>query len=276
MKRNPSTQVAMKSLFSTYSKRMYLKGIAVMLFLLSFASVSSAFHESIPSIIPSIDGQIQENEYQNHYRDTKINMDVYWTLYKENIYLALRSHAKGWMGIGIDPTGSLMQGADIILGYVKDGKLFIQDNFANSAVNRAPDTVLGGKNDILESAGSESDKGTVIEFKRKLNTTDSFDRALTDNEYKVLLAYSESDDLTSYHPVKSTAFINFFSGNVRNEDTDDVGKEGSIVKTQNPATDSIPAEKDRYQSFLTMLTGVISIAGITIALLIIPERGRSK
>lgn len=240
-----------------------------MLFLLSFVSVSSAFYE----FIPEIDGQIQDDEYQNHYRDTKINMDIYWTLNEENIYMAMRSHAKGWMGIGIAPTGSLMQGADIILGYMKDGKLFIQDNFANSAVNHAPDTALGGKNDILESAGSESDKGMVIEFRRKLNTEDSFDRALTDNEYKVQLAYSDTDDLTSYHPAKSIAYINFFSGKGKN-DADNPGKEDSVLKTQNPATDSIPTGKDRYQSFLTMITGVISIAGIAAALLIIPENRR--
>ncbi|NJD02404.1 MAG: hypothetical protein FIA99_07380 [Ruminiclostridium sp.] len=78
--------------------------------------------------------------------------------------------------------------------------------------------------------------------------------------------------MTSYHPTKSTVFINFFSGKGQNEDIDNAGKR-DIVKTQNPENDSIPTEKDRYQSFLTMLTGVISIAGITIALLIIPERG---
>lgn len=250
-------------------KKSTLMGTAAVLILLSFASVSSAFYEGMPSI----DGQIQEDEYQNHYKDSKINMDVYWTLDEENIYLALRSHGKGWIGIGIGPTGSLMQGADIILGYVKDGKLSIEDNFANSAVNHAPDTALGGKNDILESAGSENDKGTVIEFKRKLNTSDSFDRALTDREYRVLLAYSDTDDLTSYHPVTSTAFINFFSGKGQNENINNAGNGDSIVKTQKQATDSIPTEKNRYQAYLTLLTGAISIAGITIALLIIPERG---
>lgn len=271
MKRNNSNHVAIETLHSN-SKMMYSKSIVLALFFLSFASISSAFYEATPSV----DGQIQENEYQNHYRDSKINMDVYWTINEDYIYLALRSHAKGWMGIGIDPTGSLMQGADIILGYVKDGKLFIQDNFANSAVNHASDTALGGKNNILESAGSEDDKGTVIEFKRKLNTADSYDRALTDNEYKVQLAYSDKDDTTSYHPVKSTVSINFFSGKGQDEDTANAGKEGSIANTKNPATDSIPTDKDRYQSFLTMLTGIISIAGITIALLIIPERGGNK
>lgn len=259
-----------KSLRCKNSIIISLRCISAVLFLLSFASVSSAFYEATPKI----DGQIQENEYQNHYRDTKINMDVYWTLDEENIYMALRSHAKGWMGIGIAPTGPLMQGADIILGYVKDGKLFILDSFANSAVNHAPDTALGGKNDILESAGSGNDKGTVIEFKRKLNTADSFDSTLKDNEYKVQLAYSDTDDLTGYHPAKSMAFINFFSGKGQNEDTNNAGKEDSVLKTQNPATDSIPTKKDRYQSFLTMLTGVISIAGITAALLIIPEKRR--
>ncbi len=245
-----------------------LMGTVAVLTLLSFASLSSALYEATPRV----DGQIQEDEYQNHYRDNKINMDVYWTLDKENIYIALRSPAKGWMGIGIGATGPQMQGADIIMGYVKDGNLVTEDSFANSPVNHAPKTALGGKNEILESAGSESEKGTVIEFKRKLNTTDSFDVAITEKEYKVLLAYSETKDLTSYHTADSTVFINFFSGMVRHEE-DEPSFPASTVKTQNPETDIIPTEKDRQQSFLTMLTGIISIVGITIALLIIPERG---
>jgi len=160
---------------------------------------------------PTLDGQISENEYANHYRSDELQLDLYWTLDQENIYIALRSPGKGWLAIGLNPEGPAMQGADILVGYVQDGILYMRDDFAESPTGHSPDKDLGGQENISESAGSESEQGTVIEFVRKLDTQDDFDKPIIGGTMTVQLAYSETDDFVSYHSKRAAVTIDFFS-----------------------------------------------------------------
>ncbi len=105
----------------------------------------------------------------------------------------------------------MMQGADILIGYVKDGTLYMGDDFADSPAGHSADTDLGGQENILESAGSESEQGTVIEFARNLNTQDDFDKPIIAGTMTVQLAHSETDDFASYHSKRAAATIDFFS-----------------------------------------------------------------
>lgn len=148
----------------------------------------------------AVDGKIGEAEYQNHLRVENIRMDLYWTIKEDRIYVGLHALAKGWLAIGFDPEGPFMKGADIVIGYVKDGQIFLQDNYANGPTGHTADTELGSRDDILEKAGSQDEKGTTIEFSRLLDTGDQFDKPIREGKpLPVILAYSNAADFTSYH-----------------------------------------------------------------------------
>lgn len=153
-----------------------------------------------------IDGVIEPNEYQFHYLAEKdaFKMDLHWTIDEEFLYVGLVAPASGWVGFGLmplDPEKVTMKGADIVIGYVKDGELFIRDDYADSESSHKADTDLGGTDDILEKAGKESGGQTIIEFKRKLYTKDAFDVPVP-VRVEVFLAYSDADDLTTQHKGK--------------------------------------------------------------------------
>jgi hypothetical protein len=171
--------------------------------------------EEAAANIPQLDGQISEDEYAFHYYDVKIRMDLYWTIVGDTIYLGLKSPAHGWLAIGLAPTGPQMLGADILIGYVEDGQVHVRDDYADTPTSHTADTVLGGSNDILAAAGSESDQGTIIELERKLTTLDPYDRPIVPTDMPVELAYSNGKDFNSYHDQnRDTVFINFFTGKI--------------------------------------------------------------
>jgi hypothetical protein len=169
---------------------------------------------------PTIDGKIAKLEYRYLYYNNAVNMSMHWTVSGDTLYVGLEAPGKGWAAWGITTD----TGTDIMIGFVKDGKLSLVDNFGKPHQSHKADTEQGGKSDILASAGSESEVDTaagkatftVIEFSRKLNTADKSDVAVTEGALKTFLAYSDADDFTSYHgrERRDDAQINYFSGKV--------------------------------------------------------------
>jgi hypothetical protein len=105
------------------------------------------------------------------------DLDISWKNDAQYIYMALNGSTKGWIAIGFEPT-DWMKDADIVMGAVEDGKAIVKDEYSTG--NYGPhldDTDLGGTYDILEYGGGEVGGNTVIEFKRKMNTGDRFDKA---------------------------------------------------------------------------------------------------
>jgi len=163
--------------------------------------------------LPSIDGRIAEGEYASHYQARGIGMELHWTIDGDFIYLGLRAPARGWLAIGWDPTGPIMEGEDILIGYIRGKELFLQDYFANTSVTHANDVSLGGRDDVLEASGTEDATGTTIEFRRRLDTGDRFDRPLGAGAHTVQLAYAPNDDFVTYHGEKRTVVkIDFLAG----------------------------------------------------------------
>jgi hypothetical protein len=165
----------------------------------------------------NVDGVIGPEEYQFHYSDPDIGMEVYWTITDHDLYVGLKAPARGWLGLGlysgVPPQVEEMQGADIYIAYVSAGEVFGGDHFADRPYGHRPDTALGGTADIAELAGSEEADSTTIEFKRALNTLDKFDADLPVRGL-VYLAYAEADDLTTLHTARTRAIFNFATGRV--------------------------------------------------------------
>jgi hypothetical protein len=124
------------------------------------------------------DGTISAGEYDDEVSLANGRMVVYWKNNGDTLYMGLWGQVSGWVAIGFEPT-TAMKDADMILGYVSGGQATVLDQYATGIFGPHPsDTELGGTYDILKADGSESGGVTVIEFSRKLNTGDRFDKVL--------------------------------------------------------------------------------------------------
>jgi hypothetical protein len=209
--------------------------------------------------LPAIDGRISDGEYASHYRAPGIGMELHWTIEGDSIYIALKAPTQGWLAIGWDPSGPIMEGEDILIGYIRSKELFLQDYFANRSVTHANDVSLGGRDDVLEASGSEDQTTTTIEFRRRLETGDRFDRPITPGAHTVQLAYAPTDDFVTYHGEKRTVVkIDFFGGGAQ--------EAGLFARPR-----SLDAGRDPLVPWLlTVATGVVVIVGMTVTYLLWP------
>jgi len=158
----------------------------------------------------SADGIVGENEYSRtillmgpaRSGYTGGDLEVSWRNDQEHLYMALKGRTEGWISIGFDPL-EWMKDADMIMGSVDGGKTTVLDLFSTGRYGpHEDDTFLGGTYDILEFAGSEEDGYTVIEFKRKLDTGDEFDKLLEPGEsVSVIWAMADLDSRNLKHNV---------------------------------------------------------------------------
>jgi hypothetical protein len=150
---------------------------------------------------PKVDGKIDAKEYANVFKHAASGINVNYTIVGDTIYFGLESPSKGWTGLGFNPTGDKKEGADMYMFLFDSGKLMASDMVMLKTTGAPkPDTGEGGKDNILSSAGSSSDKGMVIEFNRKLDTKDKTDQPIMVGKVnKVLLAIGEDPSLTKAH-----------------------------------------------------------------------------
>jgi len=141
------------------------------------------------------------------------NMTFSWTIEGEQIHVLLSAKTTGWVGIGFDPEKA-MQGANIIIGAVKKGKARVEDHYGNKKRGHTSDKKLGGKNDVLNSGGSEEDGITTITFTLPLDTGDKYDKPIDPKATsKVMLAYgSGKDSFKTRHPYRTIYEINYSTG----------------------------------------------------------------
>lgn len=143
------------------------------------------------------DGIISPGEYEKNKNFG--GYEINWATEGQNIYIGVKAKTTGWVALGIQP-GSRMKGADIVIGYVKDGKTTVSDQF--SAGDFGPhkaDTEFEGVDNILEFGGKEEGEYTTIEFKRALNTGDKFDHPLSPGLNDVIWSYGSDDQPTLKH-----------------------------------------------------------------------------
>jgi len=129
-------------------------------------------------------------------------MEISWKNDQEFLYMALNGSTSGWLAIGFEPT-EWMKDADIILGFVEGEKATVLDEYSTG--NYGPhieDTMLGGTNDILQNGGRRDGANTVIEFKRKLDTGDRFDKSMHPGETVSLIwAMADSSEQGVKHNI---------------------------------------------------------------------------
>ena len=92
-----------------------------------------------------------------------------WRINGDFLDIIISAPCKGWISVGIDPTVK-MKDADIIIGYIKKGKVFIVDNYGTGPVFHKPDTSLGGEDNIQNKAGKEGSKRSIERTAQRLQT----------------------------------------------------------------------------------------------------------
>ena len=151
------------------------------------------------------DGVIGDNEYAKMQQFGEL--EVYSRIDGDKVRMALRAKTNGYVAIGFEPT-QRMQDADIILGYVKDGKATVADMFSTGPTGpHPPDEQQGGKNDLILFGGSNKDGITIIEFERKMDTGDIKDKAIKIGDNKIIWAISEEGAFSGKHQKRGSGVL---------------------------------------------------------------------
>lgn len=130
-----------------------------------------------------------------------------WKIENEKIQVILSAPTLGWLAVGFNPS-RMMKDANIIMGYVKDGKVYMEDHFGSGNTRHTRDIDLGGTDDITIIDGSEENDITTLQFSIPLHSWDSNDQKLEKGvEYKIIFAYGKKDDFKSYHKLRTSLMI---------------------------------------------------------------------
>jgi hypothetical protein len=144
------------------------------------------------------DGIISDGEYPQSQEFGGGAYTLYWRTDGEEFQMAMAADVTGWVAVGFEPT-SRMKDADIIFGWVEDGTPRILDMFSTGETGpHPPDTDLGGTEDIFEFGGAETDGTTVIEFSRKMDTGDSYDKAFEPGQTVAIIWGTADSDVPSF------------------------------------------------------------------------------
>jgi len=141
-------------------------------------------------------------------------MTFAWTVNGKQLDVKLSADTTGWVAIGFHPT-ERMQGANLILGYVKDGKVSLTDDFGDMPTGHKPDDKLGGTEDVTVVGGSEENGRTTIEFSIPLASADVNDGNIdAQGETVVLLAYGppDRDSFKIKHKFRTEMKVNLTTG----------------------------------------------------------------
>ncbi len=150
----------------------------------------------------------ESSALQYHTR-TAASVTLQWAVKDKNLYVILSAPTDGWVAVGFEPT-RMMKDANIIIGYVKGKKVVIDDQFGVRPTSHAPDTDLGGTNDVTILGGSDIGGTTTLKFSIPLDSSDTFDRKIErGTAYTVLVAYGVKDNLYAYHKRRGTLKITF-------------------------------------------------------------------
>ncbi len=153
-----------------------------------------------------------ESDYQ--YQLTVGDMSFSWKLQAESMGVELSAKTKGWLGIGFNPeSGQDMKGANIVIGFVKDGKVDIQDHFGTLKTNHKPDEKVGGASHVTNAAGKEDGGISRISFSMPLKSGDATDSSVdVDKDTMVLLAFGKSDSIILKHKFRAILKVNLSTG----------------------------------------------------------------
>lgn len=163
-----------------------------------------------------LDGRVEPGEYRFRWADEASGLAFSWSIEGDRLLGAVATPDTGWVAVGFGASGPLMFGSDILIGFVDARGAHLRDHFATEPTNHQPDTALGGHDDVLAGAGTETAAGTTIEFERPLAAHDSTDHSIAAGQMHVMAASAEADDYAAYHMGgrKAVNLMDLFAGPV--------------------------------------------------------------
>ena len=156
-------------------------------------------------------GDLHAAGYQHSLTVDKMTFD--WSIEGDKLAVKLSAPTMGWVGIGFHPT-DMMKDARIILGFVKDGKVEISDEFGHQPTQHVPNTNKGGTNNVTVMSGSETSTTTSLEFSIPLQSGNANDAAIDPKaDTVIILAYGpDRDSFKLKHQFAKTITVNLSSG----------------------------------------------------------------
>lgn len=144
------------------------------------------------------------------------NISFSWKIDGDNLAGKVSAKTDGWVGVGFNPTNK-MKDANYVIGYVKDGKVKIVDEFGETATGHKADDKLGGADNVKVVGGTEEGGMTTIEFEIPLNSGDDKDGVLDPKgDTKLLLAYGAGrDSFRSKHKYREEMIVNLSTGEMK-------------------------------------------------------------
>ena len=136
----------------------------------------------------------------------KKGIKFYWRISDNYFDVKVSAKCKGWISVGIDPTVK-MKDADIVIAYIKKGKVFAQDNYGIAPVYHKPDVELGGVDNVINLIGKEENGITEIAYSIPINSGDKYDKIIKTGKHRIILAFSNKDDFSSRHKVRTDVEI---------------------------------------------------------------------
>ena len=121
-----------------------------------------------------------------------------WKFDGSNMDITLRAQTTGWIAVGFDPT-TLMKGANFLIGYVKDGKAVVEDDYGDQLTRHVSDTSLGGQDNVSNVSGKQENGITELHFTIPQSSGDKYDQPIGPGKHTVLLAYGPAADFVTRH-----------------------------------------------------------------------------
>lgn len=137
------------------------------------------------------------------------NWNFSWEFINDEIEFTVTAPTQGWVAIGFNPS-RMMKDAQLILGYVSEGRLVMRDDYGIGNTSHASDDSVGGKQNVRPISGTEENGITTIVFALPQDSGDQFDVAFIEgSSYKIILAYgaNNADNFTSVHRGRTSVDI---------------------------------------------------------------------
>ncbi len=199
---------------------MKLKQLTIVNLLLLFFLSTTVIYSSfgfIATDTPIIDGVISNDEYLASKSFSSGDYMLYWQIEGDMIYFGIEVDTSGWVAVGFEPTFA-MKDADMVFAWVEsNGTVVIFDVYATGNYGpHPPDVDQGGTFDILSYDGLEGSGKTTIEFSRKLNTGDTYDKIIpTSGTFNIIWATGTADNFGLQHDRRGSASLNMEEGLVK-------------------------------------------------------------
>lgn len=137
---------------------------------------------------------------EESYKTVNVKKFVFsYLVADENLKVKVSYPTTGWIAVGFNPVRK-MKGANFIFGYNLNGKAVVGDEYGDSPYSHKSDTLLNGKNNIIESTCTEENKTTTLSFTIPLNSGDTKDVILEKGkEITIVLSAGKKDNFKIKH-----------------------------------------------------------------------------